>query len=247
MRAIGYLRVSTTEQATSGLGLEAQRAALTSAATRLGALLAGVYEDAGLSGSLAAEDRPGLLAAIDALRRGDILLVAKRDRLGRDVVAVALVERLIARKGARVVSAAGEGTDGDDPTAILMRRIIDAFSEHERLLIGARTKAALKAKRARGERAGNVPFGFRATPEGRLEREDREQMIIAEAVALRAAGRSFRDIALDLACRGFIGRAGRPLGLAQVHAILKRTRQEAAESVTGPATGNGGPSPALAA
>jgi len=224
MRAVGYVRVSTTEQATSGLGLEAQRAALASAAARLGAPLAAVYEDAGLSGSLAAEDRPGLLAAIDALRRGDILLVAKRDRLGRDVVAVALVERLVARKGARVVSAAGEGTDGDDPTAILMRRIIDAFSEHERLLIGSRTKAALRAKRARGERAGNVPFGFRATPEGRLEPNEREQAVIAEAVALRAAGRSFRDTTLDLACRGFVGRAGRPLGLAQVHAILKRAR-----------------------
>jgi DNA invertase Pin-like site-specific DNA recombinase len=69
----------------------------------------------------------------------------RKDRLGRDVVAVALVERLISRKGARLVSAAGEGTDSDDPTAILMRRIVDAFSEYERLLIGARTKAALRA------------------------------------------------------------------------------------------------------
>lgn len=60
-----------------------------------------------------------------------------------------------------MVSAAGEGTDSDNPTDILMRRIVDAFGEDERLLIGARAKAALRAKRAQGLRAGDVPFGFR--------------------------------------------------------------------------------------
>ena len=111
-----------------------------------------MYQDAGLSGSKGIEDRPGLLDAVNALKRGDTLLIAKRDRLGRDVVAVALIERLIAHKGARVVSAAGEGTDSDEPTALLMRRIVDAFGEYERLLIGSRTRAALKAKRAQGLR-----------------------------------------------------------------------------------------------
>ena len=81
-----------------------------------------------------------------------MLLVAKRDRLGRDVIAVAMIERLIAKRGARVVSAAGEGTDSDDPSALLMRRLIDSFAEYERALIAARTRAALAAKRRRGER-----------------------------------------------------------------------------------------------
>ena len=83
-----------------------------------------------------------------------MLIVAKRDRLGRDVIAVAMIERLAERKGARILSAAGEGTEGSDPASMLQRRILDAFSEYERLIIGARTKAALKAKRARGEAAG---------------------------------------------------------------------------------------------
>src|SRR5206468_4066133 len=68
--------------------------------------------------------RPVLLDAVAALKRGDVLLIAKRDRLGRDVIAVAMIERLIERKGARVVSAAGEGTDSNDPTVMLMRRIV---------------------------------------------------------------------------------------------------------------------------
>jgi DNA invertase Pin-like site-specific DNA recombinase len=141
-RAIAYLRVSTDQQAESGLGLDAQKTSITAGATRLGLELAHTFVDAGSSGSLAIEDRPVLLDAVTALRRGDILLVAKRDRLGRDVIAVAMIERLIAKRGARVVSAAGEGTDSDGPAALLMRRLIDSFAEYERALIAARTRAA---------------------------------------------------------------------------------------------------------
>src|SRR5207344_467275 len=135
------------QQAESGLGLEAQRASVVTAAGRLGLELTRTFVDAGTSGSLTIEDRPVLLDAVAALRRGDVLLVAKRDRLGRDVIAVAMIERLIAKRGARVVSAAGEGTDSDDPSAVLMRRLIDSFAEYERALIAARTRAALAAQR----------------------------------------------------------------------------------------------------
>jgi DNA invertase Pin-like site-specific DNA recombinase len=68
---------------------------------------------------------PGADQAIVALKRGDVLLVAKRDRLGRDVYEVLGIQRLIARRGARVVSAAGEGTDADSPSDVLMRGLID--------------------------------------------------------------------------------------------------------------------------
>jgi DNA invertase Pin-like site-specific DNA recombinase len=78
--------------------------------------------DAGTSGKLGIEDPPVLLEAVAALRRGDVLLVAKRDRIGRDVIAVAMIERLFAKRGARVISAAGEGTESDDPAGLLMRR-----------------------------------------------------------------------------------------------------------------------------
>jgi DNA invertase Pin-like site-specific DNA recombinase len=155
-RAIGYLRVSTEHQAESGLGLEGQEAALRGAAARLRLTLVCIRVDAGTSGTLGIEDRPVLLDAVAALKRGDVVLVAKRDRLGRDVIAVAMIERLVAKRGARVISAAGEGTDSDDPAAMLMRRMIDAFSEYERLLIAARTRVALAAKRQRGERVSGI-------------------------------------------------------------------------------------------
>jgi DNA invertase Pin-like site-specific DNA recombinase len=222
-RAIAYIRVSTEQQADSGLGLEAQHASVIAAAGRLGLELANIFTDAGTSGSLAIEDRPVLLDAVTALKRGDVLLVAKRDRLGRDVIAVALIERLIAKRGARVVSAAGEGTDSDDPAALLMRRLIDSFAEYERALIAARTRAALAAKRRKGERvSGIVPFGYRLESDGRrLQVEPGEQATVARIRGLRASGASLRDIAARLNQEGLRTRSGSLWRFEYVRRTLK--------------------------
>ena len=89
-----------------------------------------------------------------------------------------------------------------------MRRIVDAFVEYERLLIGARTKAALRAKRARGERAGTVPFGFTADAAGRLAKDATEQAALAHMVKWWWAGDSLRDIAAALDAAGHRTRGG---------------------------------------
>lgn len=221
-KAVGLVRVSTDEQGESGLGLDAQRAAIQAAARRVGVELVAVHEDVGVSGAAPLERRPGLLAALGELAKGDYLVAAKRDRIGRDPILLAMVERLAARKGARVISAAGEGTDDDDPTSVLMRRIVDAFGEYERLVIGARTKAALRAKRARGFRAGNTPYGFTADEDGRLVEDAGEQRVIAEVVAAKARGLSERAIVARLKTKGFVSRKGGELGRGQVRSIVAR-------------------------
>jgi DNA invertase Pin-like site-specific DNA recombinase len=208
-RAFGYRRVSTAEQAGSGLGLDAQAAAIAATAARLGLTVAETFTDAGLSGGLPLEQRPALLAALDAARKGDVLIVAKRDRLGRDVLNVAIIERLAERKGARIVSAAGEGTEDDGPTSILMRQIVDAFGQYERALIRARTKAALRAKRARGERVGTVPFGFQLAIDGQtLKANATEQQTLGLIREHRARGLTLRQIAVELNRQGVTTRRG---------------------------------------
>jgi DNA invertase Pin-like site-specific DNA recombinase len=112
MRFITYIRVSSDEQAQSGLGLEAQTDACRAFAQRAGGEFEGPFADEGIGGATGLDKRPSLLIAIAELRKGDVLLVAKRDRLGRDPIAVAMIEAAVRRKGARVVSVAGEGTDG---------------------------------------------------------------------------------------------------------------------------------------
>jgi DNA invertase Pin-like site-specific DNA recombinase len=222
--AIGYLRVSTDDQAESGLGLEAQRASITAAAARLHLSLTRVVIEAGVSGALALTERPALLDAVSALGRGEVLLVAKRDRLGRDVLEVALIEKSIAARGARVVSAAGEGTDNDEPNSLLMRRLMDSFAEYERLVIRARTKAALAAKRARGERIGNLPFGVQlAEDEVHLEPAPVEQRLLARIRALRDQGLTTRQIAADLNAEGHRTRRGTAWRFQYVARNLKRT------------------------
>ena len=219
--AIGYIRVSTDDQA---LGPEAQRAALEAWAARNGVDLVAVFEDLGVSGGAPLDKRPGLLAAVDALAEHGAasLVVAKRDRLARDTMAAAMIERLADRVGARIVSADGVG-DGDGPESLLMRRIVDAFAEYERALIRGRTRAALAAKKARGELAGKVPFGCRVAADGRTLEADAGEAAVVDAVReLRAAGLSIRGIAAELDRRGFRSRAGKALAPTQVARILER-------------------------
>jgi len=221
MATFAYLRVSTQGQAESGAGLAAQE----DACRRLVGTLDGIYQDAGVSGSMGLERRPGLLAAITQLGKGDTLLVAKRDRLGRDPLVLAMIESAVKCKGARIVSAAGEGTDSDEPSAILMRRLVDAFGEYERLIIGARTKAALGAKRARGERTGGIPYGFRLAPEGkRLEADQAEQGTLVLVQKLRAEGASLRAIGRELTARGLRPRGGSGWHPQTVNNLTKGSR-----------------------
>ena len=83
LRVVIYLRVSTDEQAKNKNGLHAQEDAARAYAARLGYEVAGVFADAGITGSVGLEHRPALMDAIAALGKGDVLLVAKRDRIGQ--------------------------------------------------------------------------------------------------------------------------------------------------------------------
>jgi site-specific DNA recombinase len=244
--AIAYLRVSTEEQADSGLGLDAQRASVAAAAARLGVAVTAVHVDAGRSGALPLSKRPVLLQAIHAVRRGEVLLVAKRDRLGRDSFETAVIERDVKRRGARVVSAAGEGTENDHPDSVFFRGIIDHAAQYEREIGRDRTKRALAAKRAKGERAGTVPFGFRLAVNGvrthrrgcevsgipvegcacggrvvQLEEAPVEQRLLADMRARRAAGQSYREIAAALNADGATTRRGTALRFQYIARLLK--------------------------
>jgi len=197
-RAIGYVRVSTDEQ---HLGPEAQRAELERWCSANDAELVAVFVAVGISGGAALDKRTELLAAVDALKvhGAGVLLVAKRDRLARDVMVSAMVQRLVERAGAVVASATGAG-NGSSPEAELMRGMVDLFAQYERALIKARTRAALAVKRSRGEKTGGaVPFGYRLGDDGRtLEADELEQRVVARIHRLRAEGVSFRRIAAAL-------------------------------------------------
>ena len=162
------------------------------------------------------------MAALAGLREhgAGVLVVAKRDRIARDVVLTAVVERAARASGAAVVSAAGEG-NGDTPADGFMRTVIDGAAQYERALIRSRTKAALGAKAAKGERTGELPYGYRLAADGvHLEADEAEQVVLATVQELRAAGLSHRAIVAAVGARGLVSRSDRPLAKTQVTRIL---------------------------
>ena len=205
--AIGYIRVSTDRQE---LGPEAQIAAIESWCLSREIKLAEVYSDVGISGATPLDERPGFLAALSALEthQAGILIAAKRDRIARSVEIGAVVSRLVAERGASVVSADGVG-NGDEPESALMRAIVDAMAEYERALIRLRTKAALAAKKRRGERVGSVPYGYSLEEGGiKLVPNPDEQRAISLARHWRDLGLTLREIAMSLGVAGFRPRGG---------------------------------------
>lgn len=193
--------------------------------------MASWHADHGVGGGVALERRTGLLGAVDEARtQGLDLVVAKRDRLARDVIIAAMVERLVESGGGRVVSADGS-SDGDGPEGALMRRIVDAFAEYERALIRARTRSAMAVKTAAGESTGCPPMGKRAvtSPDTgrhlRLEPDPRELAVLGRVEELLASGYSLRRTASILELEGHRSRSGRPYGLTQVARMSARVRR----------------------
>jgi DNA invertase Pin-like site-specific DNA recombinase len=147
--AIAYYRVSTQQQGRSGLGIEAQQAAVARFCETEGYTLQSAYTEVETGkGCDALERRPQLSAALSAARKAHCpVIVAKLCRLSRDVH---FISGLMAHKVAFIV--AELGTDADP----FMLHIYAALAEKERALISARTKAALAAKKQRGEQVGDI-------------------------------------------------------------------------------------------
>ncbi len=224
--AVGYLRVSTDEQS---LGLEAQRAACEAWASAQGITIASWHVDAGVSGGADLADRPGLGAALEALRQvgAGVLLVAKRDRLARDVSIAIAVERSAATLGAVVRTADGTG-NGDTAADAFMRTLLDAAAQYERSLIRSRTKAALQIRRAQGKATNHAPWGYLAAEDGTLVPNPHEQAIAERARALRAEGLSFHRIRARLTAEGYTSRRGHPIAYDAVYKMVTGWRREAA-------------------
>lgn len=219
--AVAYIRCSkSTEQ---HLSPDAQRAQIEAYAARDGLVIVAWFCDDGVSGGADITQRPALLAALAALREhgAGALLVLRRDRVARDPYIALTIERSAAAAGARIVCADGAG-NGDAPSDVLLRGMLDLFAAHERSMCKARTRAALATKKARGERVGTVPYGFDAGPDGKLTPNAAEQGVIACIRELRAAGLSLRAIESELAKRGILSRSGQhPLALPTICKLAK--------------------------
>jgi DNA invertase Pin-like site-specific DNA recombinase len=184
-RVIAYSRVSTDEQADSGLGLADQRAALEGEVARRG-IPAEWVEDVSSGKSL---HRPGIEKALDMLAAGkaDTLIVSKLDRLTRSLYDLAgLMER--ARREHWALVALDLAVDTSSPSGEAMTNMMGTFAQFERRMIGQRTKDALAVKKAQGVRLGRPVV---TAPD-----------VSARIAQLRSAGQSLAAIATVLNSEG---------------------------------------------
>ena len=207
---VGYTRVSTDEQATSGLGLKAQRTLIEAECRRRGWELVQVFEDAGASGK-AVSGRPALAKALEAVRGGDegALVVAKLDRLSRSLLDFAALMEDARREGWALVIL-DLGVDTTTPSGEMIANVMATFAQFERRLIGHRTKDALAVKKREGVKLGRP-------------------VMVDEAIAKRVAGErrrgeSLRKIADRLNVEGVsTAHGGSKWHASTVKAVLERT------------------------
>ena len=212
-RYVAYFRVSTVRQGQSGLGLEAQQAAVQRFLPP-GAVIVADYVEVE-SGRKSA--RPQLLAAIAlAQREGAVLLVAKLDRLARSVAFLATLMESRVRFQAVDLPAADEFT----------LHILAAVAQKEASAISSRTRDALAAKKARGFQLGTpANLTAEARAKGLATRQANAQAHVANrqaaqlAVLLRATGATLRAIADQLNRSGYCTRRGKavhPMGVQRL-------------------------------
>jgi DNA invertase Pin-like site-specific DNA recombinase len=209
MRVVGYVRVSTDEQANSGAGLEAQRRAIVAECERRGWHLVQVIEDAGFSAK--SMKRPGVQKALSVLKTGDAnaLVVGKLDRLSRSMLDFTGVMAKAQKEGWALV-ALDCAVDTTTPSGEAMANMLATFAQFERRLISQRTKDALAVMKARGEHLGRPP----SIPAGVVKRIKRQ----------RARGDSLRKIADDLNSAGIpTAQGGVRWHASTVSYTLKRT------------------------
>ncbi len=207
MRLVGYLRVSTDRQVEEGLGLEEQERAVRAWATAAGHRLVGWHRDEGRSGAEGLAVRLGLAAALSDLEEGRAggLVVARLDRLARDLVVQEQILAEVWRSGEVFSCAGGEHDlrdDSGDPSRKLVRRLLGAVAQYERELVLLRLKRGRALKHQRGGFAyGSPPFGQRAE-DRELVAEPAEQRALARMLELHQAGLSLRQVAAALDLEG---------------------------------------------
>lgn len=209
MNAVGYVRVSTEEQARDGASLEAQEAKVRAWAALHDCAAVQIFRDEGLSGKRA-DNRPGLAAALDAAARsGAALVVYSLSRLSRSVRDTLDIADRLRKRGADLVSLT-ENLDTTTAAGRMVFNLLSVLNEFEREQIGERTRDALRHLRAQGfKTGGDVPYGFRPAAGGRLVEDPAEQRAIARIRELRAKGYTFAEIGAELEGEGYRTRRGR--------------------------------------
>lgn len=220
MKVVIYIRVSTEDQATHGVSLDAQKAKAEGYAALYGHEVVGVQVDAGISGKTL--NRPGIQAALGSLEMGeaDGILVAKLDRLTRSVRDMGeLLENFFSNRfGLLCVD---EAIDTSTPAGRLMLNLLTSVAQWERENLSARVSSALRYKQSQGEHVGSPALGYEVV-EGLLSEVEAELEIVGRILKMRKAGATLRAIAGTLNTENVPTKRGGKWYASTISEILKR-------------------------
>jgi len=225
-KAIGYVRVSTEEQAKDGESLQRQEAMIRAEAERQGWELLAVLRDEGISGGKPASKRPGFaaLAAMIQAKAAGVVIVADLSRLSRSQKdTLIFLDDVCGPAKARLYTLDKGFVENKTVSGTMHLTLTAMLAEVYRKEISEKTLRALAYKRQRGEKlGGDVPFGFAAV-DGKLVADENEQTVIRTAQEHRQRGFSLREIAAKLQELGATTKRGLATWNAvQVQRILAR-------------------------
>lgn len=194
LKAYGYIRVSTEEQAKEGISLDAQKAKIHAFATLKDLELVEIIADEGLSGKDL--DRPGLTRLVELVKgkQAEAVIVYKLDRLSRRTRDLLFLIEEVFKKGNTRFFSLTEQIDTETAIGKFFLTLMGAMAQMERELIAERTKATLAYKKEQGESLGHIPYGYQRV-DGKLARNPAETRIVRRMKKLKRQGKSYRDIA----------------------------------------------------
>lgn len=217
VKCIGYIRVSTDEQADRGASLDWQKTAISQEASRRGWQLCDLAADTASAGSM--KGRTGLQRALEQLDRGEYqaLLVARLDRLSRSVGDFAQMMERAHKRGWSIV-VLDPAVDMTSPFGEAMASMAAVFAQLERRLIAQRTRDGIAAKKRQGTYRGG-----RALPQS----QPVDPAVAARIVRLAGEGLSSREIARRLELEGVPTARGGAWRHTTILAVLRRDQQAA--------------------
>ena len=222
MKAIGYIRVSTEEQAKDLISLDMQRAKIAAYASLEDLDLIDTIADEGISGC-SIKGRPGIQKVLEMVKskQTKAVIVYKLDRLAQNTIEALQVSRLLDRNGVALHSIT-EKLDTKSAMGRFFFTIMASIAEMERGIIGERIQGAMARKRQLGEACNNnPPYGFRIV-DFMVVPDQSEQNTIKRIHEHKDQGRTIWETVDILTTESRLNRKGKPFGKTQIHNILRQ-------------------------
>jgi len=220
MRAIGYVRVSTEEQAKEGISIENQIERIKSYCNYKGFELIEIIRDEGISGGKNRE-RGGFVSLLDRIEQNgfDAIVLYSLERISRDMLTLLCLEKYLNAYNIELHTVEGE-INTSTPDGFMSFAMRAFLGEMERRQIKYRTKKALEYKKQKREVVGQIPYGYKREGDSLIP-EEREQEVIRIVNRLYGQGKGISAIAKRLTQLGYRTRQGKNFRAEQVKRIVR--------------------------